>query len=276
VTDNKLGPWVRRFLLEHLVGERNLARNTQRSYRDSLALLIPFIASKMRKEVDQLEVDHLTAEHVRQFLQHLEEVRQCSVPTRNQRLAAIHALAHFIGERGPEHIEWCGQVQAGRRDYALLLFLYNTGARADEAAQLSIGDLRLDEAPRRDHSSVQIRGKGNKLRCCPLWTHTVRELEALVCEKAPSEHVFINRCGRPITRFGIHTMVKRYAGKVSARMPGMAAKRVSPHSIRHTCASHLLRAGVDINTIRKNPRMSASSTQFTCFRSIPTTNASSA
>ena len=202
--ETKLGPWVRRFLLEHLVGERNLARNTQRSYRDSLALLIPFIGNKTRKEVDQLDVDHLTAEHVRQFLQHLEEIRGCSVPTRNQRLAAIHALAHFIGERGPEHIEWCGQIQAipfkraakasityleksemdallaapdrnsaqGRRDYALLLFLYNTGARADEAAQLSVGDLRLAHAPNKDHSSVQILGKANKLRLCPLWTHT--------------------------------------------------------------------------------------------------------
>jgi site-specific recombinase XerD len=280
--ETRLGPWVRRFLLEHLVGERNLARNTQRSYRDSLALLIPFVAEQTRKEVDQLEVNHLTAEYIQQFLQHLEERRGSSIPTRNQRLAAIHALAHFIGGRGPEHIEWCGQIQAvpfkraakgsimylekpemdallaapdrnsaqGRRDYVLLLFLYNTGARADEAAQLSIGDLRLAAAPRRDHSSVQIRGKGNKLRFCPLWTHTVRELEALVSEKAPTEHVFINRCGRPITRFGIHTMVKRYARKVGSTTPGLAAKRVSPHSIRHTCACHLLRAGVDINTIR--------------------------
>ena len=282
MTETRLGPWVRRFLLEHLVGERNLARNTQRSYRDSLALLIPFIGDKTRKKVDQLDVDHLTAEHVRHFLQHLEETRGCSVPTRNQRLAAIHALAHFIGERGPEHIEWCGQIQAvpfkraakvsityleksemdallaapdrnfaqGRRDYALLLFLYNTGARADEAAQLSVGDLRLAHAPNKDHSSVQIHGKGGKLRFCPLWPHTVRELDALVGEKAPTEHVFMNRCGRPITRFGIHTMVKRYAGKLSAKMPGLAAKRVSPHSIRHTSATHLLRAGVDINTIR--------------------------
>jgi site-specific recombinase XerD len=277
-----LGPWLRRYLLEHLVGERNLARNTQRSYRDTLALLIPFIAGKAHKGVDQLAVDHLTAEHVRQFLQHLEDTRGCSVTTRNQRLAVIHALARFIGERSPQHIEWCGQIQAipfkraaktsityleksemdallaapdrnfaqGRRDYALLLFLYNTGARADEAAQLSVGDLRLAHAPHRDHSSVQIRGKGNKLRFCPLWPRTVQELGALVGERAPTEHVFMNRCARPLTRFGIHTMVKRYAGRVSARMPGLAVKRVSPHSIRHTCATHLLRAGVDINTIR--------------------------
>jgi len=278
----RLGPWVRRFLLEHLVGERNLARNTQHSYRDTLALLIPFIAGVVHKEVDQLDVDQVTAEHVRQFLQYLEETRGCSVATRNQRLAGIHALAHFIGERGPEHIAWCGQIQAvpfkrtaktsityleksemdallaapdrnsaqGRRDYALLLFLYNTGARADEAAQLSVADLRLALAPTKDYSSVQIHGKGNKLRFCPLWPHTVRELSAMVGEKAPTERVFMNRCGRPLTRFGIHTMVKRHAARVSSKMPGLAAKRVSPHSIRHTCATHLLRAGVDINTIR--------------------------
>lgn len=280
--ETRLGPWVRRFLLEHLVGERNLARNTQCSYRDSLALLIPFVGGKEHKNVDQLEIDHFTAEHIRQFLQHLEEARGCSVPTRNQRLAAIHALAHFVAERAPEQVEWCGQIQAvpfkraakasitylekpemdallaspnrnspqGRRDYVVLLFLYNTGARADEAAQLSIGDLRLAGAPRRDQSSVQIRGKGNKLRFCPLWTQTVQELEALVAEKAPTEHVFINRCGRPLTRFGIYTMVKRYAKRASAKVPGLAAKHVSPHSIRHTTATHLLRAGVDINTIR--------------------------
>lgn len=280
--ETRLGPWVRRFLLEHLVSERNLARNTQRSYRDALTLLIPFIAGKVQKKVDQLEVDHLTAEHVQQFLQHLEESRGCSVPTRNQRLAAIHALARFIGERGPEHIEWCGRMQAipfkraartsitylekaemdallaapdrraaqGRRDYVLLLFLYNTGARADEAAQLRVTDLRLSPAPHREHSSVQIHGKGNKLRFCPLWPHTVRELAHLIGERAPIERVFLNRWGRPLTRFGIHTLVKRYVKRVSARMPGLLAKRVSPHSIRHTCATHLLRAGVDINTIR--------------------------
>lgn len=278
----KLGPWVRRFLLEHLVGERNLARNTQRSYRDTLSLLIPFIAGRAHKVVDQLAIDHLTPEHVRQFLQHLEDTRRCSVSTRNQRLAAIHALARFIGERAPEHVEWCGHIRGvpfkraakisityleksemdallaapdrnsaqGRRDHAVLLFLYNTGTRADEVAQLKIADLRLAQVPRRDPSSVQIRGKGNKERFCPLWPHTVEVLDTLVRERAPTAHVFMNRVGRPLTRFGIHGLVKRYAERASTKMPGLAKKRVSPHSIRHTCATHLLRAGVDINTIR--------------------------
>ena len=99
----------------------------------------------------------------------------------------------------------------GRRDHALLLFLYNTGARADEAAQARIEDLSLPQVPDRDLASVLIRGKGNKPRRCPLWAQTVRELTVLVRGRAPTEHVFLNRRGQPITRFGIHTLVERYA-----------------------------------------------------------------
>ena len=107
-----LGSWVRRFLLEHLVAERNLARNTQRSYRDTLALLIPFVAKKLGKAVDRLTVIDLSADLIRPFLAHLEESRRCAVATRNQRLAAIHALARFVGEHSPEHIAWCAQLRA--------------------------------------------------------------------------------------------------------------------------------------------------------------------
>ena len=91
---------------------------------------------------------------------------------------------------------------------------------------------------------------GNKLRRCPLWPHTANALTALLNDRVQHEHVFLNRCGRPITRFGIHTMVERYVKRVSAKLPALATKRVSPHSLRHTTATHLLRAGVDFNTIR--------------------------
>lgn len=282
MTDNSfLGSWVRRFLLEYLVTECNLARNTQRSYRDTLCLLIPFVAQHARKEVDQISVTDVSADVVRLFLQHLEEGRKCGVATRNQRLAAIHSLARYIGLHSPEHIVWCGQLRTippkraprssityleksemdalldapdrsteqGRRDHAVLLFLYNTGARADEAAQTRISDLALAHAPR-DHSLVQVRGKGNKLRRCPLWPQTVTELSSLIGGRQATDHVFLNRCGDPITRFGIHTMVERYVQRILPAMPSIAAKRVSPHTIRHTTATHLLRAGVDINTIR--------------------------
>jgi integrase/recombinase XerD len=137
-----------------------------------------------------------------------------------------------------------GSTAQGRRDQALLLFLYNSGARADEAAQLLIADLYLSA------SYVTILGKGGKKRQCPLWSATVRSLSALIAGRSPSDNVFLNRCSRPLTRFGIHTLVERYVDKLQGTMPSLATKRVSPHTIRHTTATHLLRAGVDINTIR--------------------------
>jgi integrase/recombinase XerD len=95
-----------------------------------------------------------------------------------------------------------------------------------------------------------IRGKGNKLRRCPLWPQTVSEVVLLTQARDPATHVFLNRRGQPITRFGIHTLVERYAQRAAVTMPSLKKKRVSPHSLRHTAATHLLRAGVDINTIR--------------------------
>jgi site-specific recombinase XerD len=195
-----LGPWIRRFLLEHLISERNLAANTRRSYRDTLCQLLPFVSARLHKAVDRLAVVDVSSKLVREFLGDVETSRGCGIATRNQRLAAIHALARFIGEHSPEHIAWSAQVrcvpykkgthatvpyldkveidallacpnrctQQGRREYALLLFLYNTGARASEASELTIRDLHLD------HASVDILGKGRKRRQCPLWPTTVR------------------------------------------------------------------------------------------------------
>jgi integrase/recombinase XerD len=278
MTDHTLlGPWIRRFLIEHLKQDRNLRQNTQRSYRDCLALLLPFLASKVEQPIDRLTTEHLSVEHVGLFLRYLEETRHCAITTRNQRLAAIHSLPHFIGIHCPEQLAWCGEMRRipfkkstqvampylekhelnallatpdrstpqGRRDHRLLLFLYNSGARADEAAQLVVADLDLVPP-----GSVRISGKGNKVRHCPLWSVTIDALKLAVNDRGPTERVFLNRCGRPFTRFGIHTMVERYARKVAARMPSLASKRVGPHTIRHTTAVHLLRAGVDINTIR--------------------------
>jgi integrase/recombinase XerD len=271
-----LGSWVRRFLLEHVVGERNLSINTQRSYRDMLTLLLPYAAKQSKKAVDRLEVMDLSAGLIRSFLTHLEHDRKCSHGTRNQRLGGLHALARFIGEHSPEHVEWCTQVRLipfkkttqaaityldktemdallaapdrrsaqGQRDYALLLFLYNSGARASEAADLTIEDID------RHSRAVRITGKGRKQRICPLWPETLEQLRGLTMARAPGEAVFLNRRGQPITRFGIHAMVERYAARAANRAPSLQTKSISPHVVRHTAASHLLRSGVDINTIR--------------------------
>jgi integrase len=206
-----LGPWVRRFLLEHLVAERNLARNTQRSYRDALTLLIPFAAAQLHQTVDRLQVVDVSADLVRLFLADLEQTRQCAITTRNQRLAAVHALARFVGEHSPEHIAWCGQIRSipfkkaskavvpyldkpqmdalmaapdrqtaqGRRDHALLLFLYNSGTRAAEAAQLLVGELALAGG------SVKIRGKGGK---APLPIVAVHRCGTHVSHRRPLSH----------------------------------------------------------------------------------------
>jgi site-specific recombinase XerD len=272
-----IGPWVRRFLVEYLVIEKNLSKNTQKSYRDTLSLLLPFLAKRNKVAVDKLSVEHISVDSIRDFLSFLQESRNCSAATCNQRLAAIHVLAQFISWRSPEHVAWAGQIrsipfkktiqsvvpylekveidailaspdrttQHGQRDHALLLFLYNTGARASEVAQLVIGDLELSSA-----LSVRVLGKGSKVRHCPLWQQTVSAISALISHRADNERIFLNRQGQPLTRFGIHTLVERHSKTAADRVPSIAQKRVSPHTFRHTTAVHLLRAGVDINTIR--------------------------
>jgi integrase/recombinase XerD len=274
-----LGPWVKRFLLEHLISERNLSTNTQRSYRDTLALLLPYAAAQQKTPVDRLEVFALSSDVLRGFLDHIEVVRKCSIRTRSQRLAAVHAMARFIAERSPEHIAWCSEIrtipfkrftrneltyldkpemdallaapdrrtQQGLRDHALLLFLYNSGARVSEAASLQIGDLNLRANQIGD---VQLRGKGRKMRRCPLWPATVNVLLALIRGRSPDQAVFLNRFGHSITRHGIHSMLRDHLRAASASHPSLLRRSISPHTIRHTTAAHLFRSGVDINTIR--------------------------
>ena len=278
-TTDLLGVWIRRFLLEHLVAERNLSRNTQRSYRDAFAQLMPFVSRQGRMAVDRVAFDDLSPDRLRSFLAYLETERQCTMRTRNQRLAAIHAFARFVADRAPDRIAWCSTIrtvpfkrfhrpalcyldkpeidaliaapdltrQTGRRDHAMLLFLYNTGARASEAVAVTLGDIehRPDGT-----GSVRLIGKGSKTRFCPLWSTTVEKLKELAGDRKQSEKLFINQRHQPLTRFGVHTLVARHVVTAVKKIASMARKRIGPHTIRHTTATHLLRAGVDINTIR--------------------------
>ncbi|HZT34960.1 MAG TPA: tyrosine-type recombinase/integrase, partial [Nitrososphaera sp.] len=138
-------------------------------------------------------------------------------------------------------------LRQGQRDYTLLLFLYNSGARVSEAASLRIADLILRP---KGLSEVRLSGKGGKVRRCPLWSSTSQELLVLTQQRSPDHPVFVNRFGQAITRHGIHRLLRVFAKKAGIRCPSLLRKRVSPHTIRHTTATHLLRAGVDINTIR--------------------------
>lgn len=272
-----LGPWLRRFLVEHIVTERNLARNTQISYRDTFKLLIPFVSAKARRPVDRLAVDDLTPRRVLEFLAHLEEGRGCSVQTRNQRLTAIRAFARFVGSRDPARLEWSAGIrsialkkatpqpvgwlakaemealikvpdrgtQRGRTEHALLLYLFNSAARVSEATGLVKGDLQIG---RRDggHALVTIHGKGGKRRQCPLWPRTERALSGLLHGRADGDAVFLSRQRRPYTRFGVYRLVERCA----ARVPELEGRKVTPHMIRHTSACNMLKAEIDLNTIR--------------------------
>ena len=275
-----LGSFIRRFLLEEVVADRNLSLNTQKSYRDTIRLLLAFMREQHGLDPTRVSVECLTVDVLRAFLTHLEGDRGNAISTRNQRLTALHSLFRFISRQVPELVGQATAVQAilprrttsqpmaylekvemdallavphpkqrqGLRDFALLLFLYNTGARASEAGGVTLGDLSLTPP-----LSVRFLGKGRKIRTCPLWPHTVKVLGELLggrLQGPPGTKVFLNVRKQPITRFGIHTLVRKVVAQASGACPSLLSKEISPHTIRHTTAVHLLRAGVDINTIR--------------------------
>jgi site-specific recombinase XerD len=274
--NNRVGPWVRRFLVEYLIGERNYSLHTQQSRRDTFVLFLPFAAKRCRCALDQLPLSKITPKLVREFVRHLEQIRHCGPSTINQRVISLRAWARFVGIKSPEHLDWSSQILTVHlkkhaaapmnyleksemkallaapdqrdhqdfRDYVLLLFLYNTGARASEASRLTVGDLDLVSP------AATLHGKGRKSRTCPLWKLTADKLRELVDQRPSAQPVFLNRHGQALTRYGLHTLVERYARQAAVRTPSLKTKRVSPHTIRHATAMALLRSGVDINTIR--------------------------
>ena len=273
-----LGPVLHSFFLDHLITVKGLRPASVRSYRDTIRLLLLFLAAEKRSKITRLTVGDLTFDRIVAFLRHLEQDRGNHIRTRNQRLAAIHTLFEYLATRSPEMLMVCQQVAAipskrvpppetrflerdevqqllqnlparGRhalRDRALLLFLYNTGARVQEAADLRAGHLNLNE-----HPTVRLHGKGDKWRTCPLWQQTARTIEQQLQAENPSPPpptaaVFTAR-GQPLTRYGIYKIVRRHAGDLDDPRTG---RRVSPHIFRHTAAVHLLEAGVEVNVIR--------------------------
>ena len=273
--------WMKRYLGEYLTTVKNMSPNTQKSYRDTFRMLLPYVGAILKCPVDKIELNAISDKMVLAFLDEIESVRGCTVRTRNQRLAAITAFAKYVSMHGPEYVEWCRTIRnipmkktiqpqityleqdemnailnapdrssaQGRRDYALLLFMYNTGTRAEEVASLRIRDIS-EQYGKSGLSIVTILGKGRKTRRCPLWKNTGDIISDLIGNRNAEDHVFLNRFGEQLTRHGIYAIVTRYAREASDKYPSISEKRVSPHTIRHTTATHLLQAGVDINTIR--------------------------
>ena len=256
-----LGTWIKRFLMEYLPTERNLAVNTLKSYRDCLTLLLPFVAKHCGKPMERLEVEDLSAERVTTFLAYLEKERGCSVQTRNQRLAAIRSFARYASVRDVALVEWAGSIcaiplkksvrpriiwlsaenmdamiagpvrrtVAGRVEHACLLFLFNAGARASEAVGLQVEDLHLPERTG-ENARATIHGKGGKIRVTPIWASTAKALASLAGDRpAGCGSVFWSRHSKPYTRHGIIELVERAA----ARVPELQGQRITPHVLRH-------------------------------------------
>lgn len=277
---NALARALRRFFAEHMPLTRGLSPHTVRCYRDAFALLLRFLASHKSQDVVDLDIVHLDPEGVVAFLDYLETSRRNCVRTRNARLAAIHAFARFFASQHPEHLEHCQRLLAvpfkrapshsvdyleaeefraildavdrttvaGRRDLTLLLVMFNTGARVQEVLDLRPRDLQLVRP-----LQVRLFGKGRKERICPLWPRTAEVLQALLAEAGldatSSEQFFRNRRGGPLTRFGVRYILRKYAACAQSAVPGLARKRVHPHTIRHSAAVHLLQSGVDLISI---------------------------
>lgn len=272
-----LGPLVQSFFVDHLITVKGLRPASVRSYRDTVRPLLVFVAADKGCKITRLSLDDLTFERVVGFLRHLEADRGNHIRTRNQRLAAVHTLFDYIAGRAPEMLGVCQRVAAipmkrvappetqflerdeveallrqlphdGRlalRDRALVLFLYNTGARVQEAADLHVGDLDLGQ-----HPLVRLHGKGDKWRTCPLWHQTAQLLRSLIDSFDPTATsltpVFAAH-GRAMTRSGIYKIVRRHASGFDDARTG---RRITPHVFRHTAAVHLLEAGVEVNVIR--------------------------
>jgi site-specific recombinase XerD len=271
---------MKRFFSHYLPVQKGLAANTVLAYRDALRLLLCYAADTRKQSVEELRVEDLDEPLVLAFLDHLETVRGCCVKTRNARLAAIRAFFAFLAREDPALLPHCQTIRgiplkraehktvgyleeqeiqtvldavdvaarAGLRDAALLLVLYNTGARVSEIVNLTVTDLRLDQAPQ-----VKLLGKGRKHRSCPLWPETAAALRAYLQQRTPQdpglEQVFLNAHGSALTRFGVRHILRKYATQAQGGCASLAGKNVSPHTIRHTTAMHLLRSGNEVNMV---------------------------
>lgn len=269
---------VQDFFCQYLLEQRNASRHTVASYRDTFRLLLGYADRHLGKKPSDLVLTDLDASFILAFLNHLENDRLNSIASRNIRLAAIRSFLNYAALRDPGALATIQRVQAipskrydqpmlgfltreemqaileapdrstwsGERDYAMWATFYNTGARVSEVIALRMRDLDLDR-----RSCVEIWGKGRKQRLIPLWKTTTKILahwkERVRGE--PDAPAFPNRNGRPLTRSGVEDRLRRAVRKAAEQCPTLRERRVSPHTLRHTTAMHLLQSGVDITVI---------------------------
>lgn len=272
---------VQYFFQTHLTQERGLSANTIFAYRDTLRLFLEFVAAFRSKPIIKLALEDLHVDATLAFLKDIEDIRKNSAVTRNLRLAALRTFFSYmitkdtlrVGQyqkiisiplkKAPKlsmgylEVREVGAIlntinqysSCGQRDYALIKFLYNTGARAQEVCDLSVGTLQL-QAP----AWVTITGKGRKIRQVPLWTETSVLLKTYLKNRAILDQaeaiLFVNSRGEKLTRFGIRHIIRRRIAQAIPQCSSLAAKKIGPHTFRHTTAMHLLQAGVDLTVIK--------------------------
>jgi integrase/recombinase XerD len=273
-----LAPTLQAFFTDRLIGQRQASPHTIAAYRDTLRLLLTFAAQRTGKQPSLLDVDDLDAPLIGAFLDHLEHERGNSPRTRNARLAAIRSLFRYAALRHPEHAATIGRVLAippkrferalitflaepeiaallaapdrgtwtGRRDHAMLLLAAQTGLRASELIALTRGEVHLGVG-----AHLSCLGKGRKQRITPLTEQTVAVLRTWVAERAsqPEPPLFPTRTGHALSRDAIEHRIAMHAETATAACPTLAAKKITPHVLRHTAAMRLLHAGVDTSVI---------------------------
>src|SRR6202453_4343101 len=255
------------FFVNYLQSTRGASAHTVRAYRDALKLFFLFLAGQKRKQIADLELDDIQAEVVLTFLHHIESKRSNSAVTRDCRLAAIRSFVQHLLRSDVARAGQYGRILAirtkrathravaylepeearaviatvdtssarGRRDHALLLLLYNTGARISEALAVRSSNLRLDR-PRQ----VRLLGKGRKERICPLWAETASALRRIIRSDGSNDVLFQNRQGSPLTRDGAAYILQKYVGLAAKTNAAPRVRRVTPHMLRHSCAVALL------------------------------------
>jgi integrase/recombinase XerD len=273
-----LAPALQAFFTERLITQRNSSPQTIAAYRDTFRLLLAFALEQTGKQPFQLDLDDLDAPLIGAFLSHLEHDRHNSPRTRNARLGAIHSFYRFAALEHPEHAHTIARVMAiptkrhernivcyldldeikallaapdtgtwlGRRDHTLLLVMIQTGVRVSELVGLRVCDVHLGTGPH-----IRVTGKGRKKRATTLTGETVAILLAWLKERCgePADPVFATRQGRPLSRYTVGVVVSKHAATAAATCPSLTAKRVTPHTLRHTNAMLLRAKGVDIATI---------------------------
>jgi integrase/recombinase XerD len=266
------------FFQRRLIAERGMSAHTIASYRDSFELLLRYAEQRTGQTASALTLQDLDAPMILSFLDHLEAERCCGARTRNLRLTAVRSFMRYASVRDPTSLPVAqrviaiagkrfdrpvleflsrGDLQAlldapdratwsGQRDAVLFTVLYNTGARVTEIIRLRVADVLLNRS-----NAVHLHGKGRKERVNPLWKYTVAQLRAWLerIDRRPEVPVFPNRAGKPMSRSGVEHRLRVTIAKASVQCPSLRGRSISPHTVRHTTAMHLLQSGVDITVI---------------------------